>query len=63
MAKWELMERGMIHFRNPSDMAYKFRMITSVIMLLAIGNVNNFKNIATSDTVTYKSYKLLCFVE
>lgn len=37
MAKWELMEREMRQLRYPPNTAYKFKMITSIIMFLSIG--------------------------
>jgi gustatory receptor len=40
MAKWELMEREMRRLRNPPKTAYKFKMITSIIMFLSIGTYN-----------------------
>ncbi|VVC34142.1 Gustatory receptor [Cinara cedri] len=37
MGQWELMEREMMRqFRNPIDMAYKFKKITSIVMVLSI---------------------------
>lgn len=40
MAKWELMEREMRRLRYPPKTAYKFKMITSIIMFLSIGTYN-----------------------
>jgi gustatory receptor len=36
MAKWELMEREMRHFGYLSNTALKFKILTCIIMLLAI---------------------------
>lgn len=36
MEKWELMEREMRQFGYPLNAAFKFKMLTSTVMLLAI---------------------------
>lgn len=41
MTKWELMEREMRQFGYPHNTAFKFKLLTSIIMILAIGNLIN----------------------
>lgn len=36
MGKWELMEREMRQFGYPPNTAFKFKMLTSIVMILAI---------------------------
>lgn len=35
MAKWELMEREIKQFGHPSNTAFKFKILTSIIMILS----------------------------
>lgn len=39
MAKWELMEREIRQFGYPSNTAYKFKILTSIIMTLSISKL------------------------
>jgi len=40
MEKWELMEREMRQFGYPPKMAFKFKILTSIVMVLAISTCN-----------------------
>lgn len=37
MAKWELMEREMRQYGYPPNTAFKFKILTSIVMFLSIG--------------------------
>lgn len=40
MEKWELMEREMRQFGYPPKTAFKFKILTSIVMVLAISTCN-----------------------
>lgn len=41
MAKWELMEREMRQFKRHTNIAFRLKLLTSIIMSLSISKFNN----------------------
>jgi len=52
MGKWELMEREMKEYGYPSNMAFKVKMLTWIIVLLSTSTYNVIR-------ITQKKYKTL----